>query len=345
MYKRQVLIFAGTGNNGGDGFVAARHLAACGVEVTLFLVGDPARIRTHEASTNWEIVRRMRDSIKVHQVKIPEELEGVRRAIREGGVIVDAMLGTGLKGPIREPYASVVRLINESGVPVVAVDSPTGLDPTSGEVCGEAVKSTYTLTFHRAKRGFLKAKEYTGEVIVESIGIPPEVERSAIGERIPPPCVSHRRVPKLVSACLLGANCRYDGTSNSNEGVIRLAGAEALIPVCPEQLGGMGTPREPMEIVGGEGSDVLDGRARVLNRKGEDVTENMLRGADETLKIAKIFGVREAIFKSGSPSCGCGSGREKREGVTTALLRRNGIRVLSEECLRAESARTPCDPK
>lgn len=149
------------------------------------------------------------------------------------------------------------------------------------------------------------------------------------------------QVTKLVSACLLGINCRYDGQNNLNEKVMRLAAKEVLIPVCPEQLGGLETPREPMGITGGGGSEVLDGKARVtINRIGRDVTENLVRGAEETLKIAKSSGVREAIFKARSPSCGCGKihdGTSPRlvegDGVTAALLKRNGIRVITEDDL------------
>jgi uncharacterized protein YbbK (DUF523 family) len=112
-----------------------------------------------------------------------------------------------------------------------------------------------------------------------------------------------------------------------------------MIPVCPEQLGGLGTPREPMRIVGGTGLDVLNGKARVVNESSVDVTEKMLKGAEETLKIAKIFGAKRAIFKARSPSCGCGEIRDgaspekliKGDGVTTALLKKNGILVMTEE--------------
>jgi len=136
---------------------------------------------------------------------------------------------------------------------------------------------------------------------------------------------------KLCSACLLGVNCRYDGRNALNKKVVELLEKETLIPVCPEQLGGLSTPREPAEIVG----------KRVITSSGRDVTENFMRGARETLKIAKLFGVKEAVLKQGSPSCGCGriydgtfSGRTvKGDGVTTALLKRHGIKVVTEEDL------------
>jgi len=136
---------------------------------------------------------------------------------------------------------------------------------------------------------------------------------------------------KLISACLLGVNCRYDGTNRLQDEERLHAVEETLIPVCPEQLGGLGTPRAPMQIIGGRGADVVDGTARVVNADGEDVTAHLLKGADEVMKIAAFLGIREAIMKRDSPSCGSD---EKLEGVTTALLRRKGIQVFTEEALQ-----------
>jgi len=136
---------------------------------------------------------------------------------------------------------------------------------------------------------------------------------------------------KLCSACLLGIKCRYDGKSKINEKVLGLAKKEVLIPVCPEQLGGLPTPRESSERKGG----------KVFFKSGKDATDNLKKGAEEVLKLAKLFDAKEAIFKQRSPSCGCGqiydgtfSGKIiKGDGVTTELLKKNGIKVISEEDL------------
>lgn len=140
---------------------------------------------------------------------------------------------------------------------------------------------------------------------------------------------------KLVSACLIGLNCRFDGKNKIINDLIEDFKNGELIPLCPEQLGGLPTPRPPSRIVNGNGYDVLDGRTRVVNQKGYDVTENFIKGAMETLKIAKILDVEEAILESKSPSCGCGrihdeiSGKlVESDGVLAALLRRNGIRAI-----------------
>lgn len=134
---------------------------------------------------------------------------------------------------------------------------------------------------------------------------------------------------KLCSACLLGVKCRYDGKDKGHKGLIELSKSEVLVPVCPEQLGGLTAPREPSEQRGD----------RVFSRNGRDVTENFKKGADAVLKMAKALGAKEAIFKENSPSCGSKqvydgtfSGKTiEGAGVTTKLLRENGIKVISEE--------------
>lgn len=136
---------------------------------------------------------------------------------------------------------------------------------------------------------------------------------------------------KLCSACLLGVKCRYDGKSKPKKQVLELAKKEILIPICPEQLGGLSTPRVPSE----QKND------QVISKKGKDVTPNFKLGAEQTLKIAKIFSCKEAILKQKSPSCGCGqiydgtfSGKViKGNGVTTKLLLENGIKVTSDEVI------------
>ena len=147
---------------------------------------------------------------------------------------------------------------------------------------------------------------------------------------------------KLISACLLGVRCAWDGKDKyKNDRAIEFSKGEVLIPVCPEQLGGLKTPRIHQEIQGGSGEDVLNGKCKVLNQSGEDVTSEFVIGAEETLKIAKQFDIKEFIGKSKSPSCGCGNIYDGTfsaklvhgDGVTTALLKRNGIKVITEEDL------------
>ena len=143
---------------------------------------------------------------------------------------------------------------------------------------------------------------------------------------------------KIVSACLVGINCRFDGKSKLDSHLLNVFKGGELLPVCPEQLGGLPTPRVPAKIVDGDGYDVLDGKTKVINEKNEDVTKNFVRGATEVLRIAKLLNIEEAILESKSPSCGSKKTYDeasrisiKRDGVLTALLKRNGIYVISYE--------------
>ena len=144
----------------------------------------------------------------------------------------------------------------------------------------------------------------------------------------------------LISGCLCGINCKYDGKNNLNDRVLELLKSEKAIPVCPEQMGGQATPRPPHEIVNGDGAGVLDGTCIVDGPKGnDDVTKEFLKGAKETLKIAKDLDINVAILKARSPSCGKGkiydgtfSGNKKDgNGVTAELLIRNNIKIYTEE--------------
>ena len=135
---------------------------------------------------------------------------------------------------------------------------------------------------------------------------------------------THDRPPVyLVSSCLLGLATRYDGVSKPSVPCQQELAGKILIPICPEQLGGLPTPRMPADLVNGRGDDVLAGAARVIARDGVDVTEQFLRGAQMVLEIAEVQQVSGAYLKSGSPSCGSG----EVLGVTAALLKSRGIPV------------------
>ena len=132
----------------------------------------------------------------------------------------------------------------------------------------------------------------------------------------------------LVSACLLGVNCKYSGGNNLNEKVLKYIEDKEVIPVCPEIMGGLSTPRPPSEIIGN----------KVMNNENKDVTKEYTKGAEETLKLAKLFNVKKALLKAKSPSCGSNkiydgtfSGTlTDGDGVTVRLLKENGIEVISE---------------
>ena len=146
----------------------------------------------------------------------------------------------------------------------------------------------------------------------------------------------------IVSACLLGENCKYSGGNNKSENVIKYLEDKEYILVCPEQLGGLSTPRNPSEIItygNKDGNDVLSGCTKVLSNKGIDVTKNFIQGAEETLKIAKEHNAKTAILKAGSPSCGYkkiydGSflgNKIQGMGVTADILNKENIALLDED--------------
>lgn len=166
--SKNILIFVGMGNNGGDGLVMARHLAGYDAKVTVHLLGTPDKIKTEESSWNWSILEKM-PSVKLLRGEIfnydftPD-------------IIIDAILGTGISGEIKDPYASAIKFINNTNCFKFAVDVPSGLDPQTGETSNIYVKSNMTVTFHKMKQGIPKRKDLTGELYAEKIGIPPEAE-------------------------------------------------------------------------------------------------------------------------------------------------------------------------
>ena len=170
--SKNILIFVGMGNNGGDGLVMARHLAGYGAKVTVMLLGNPENIKTEESNWNWSILEKM-PSVKLMT-------GGSTDFAFTPDVIVDGILGTGISGEIREPYASAINYINETDCYKFAVDVPSGLDPQTGETANIFTKCDMTVTFHKMKQGIPKRKDLTGELFAEKIGIPPEAEEGIL---------------------------------------------------------------------------------------------------------------------------------------------------------------------
>ncbi|MCY6483550.1 DUF523 domain-containing protein [Clostridium aestuarii] len=143
----------------------------------------------------------------------------------------------------------------------------------------------------------------------------------------------------VISACLCGVNCKYNGKNNLNEEILKFLQEGRAVLICPEQMGGLETPRIPHEICGGDGGDVLDEKTKVINPKGGDSSLQFIKGAHESLNIAKKVGAKVAILKAKSPSCGCGeiydgnfsATKIKGNGVTAELFLRNGIKVYTEK--------------
>ena len=169
--SKNVLVFAGLGNNGGDGLVIARHLAGYGSSVTVFLLGQPDNIRSEECSWNWNLLEKM-ESVKLLTGGNFDLLNNLDKF----DIIIDGILGTGISGEIREPQASAIMFINKSNAFKLSVDIPSGVDPDTGNRNLPHVNADMTVTFHRMKVGMPKRTDVCGEIYVEKIGIPPDAE-------------------------------------------------------------------------------------------------------------------------------------------------------------------------
>jgi len=170
----RIVIVSGKGNNGGDGCVAARHLANRGLEPSVFVLARFDEI-SGDAMLNLEIIRRM--ALDVTEVTSDYGLRRLERAAADAGVLVDALLGTGARGEVCGPIRSAIEIINRAGKPVVAADLPSGLDANTGAVLGVCVKADVTVTFVAAKAGFARGEgpQQTGRVVVAEIGVPRKI--------------------------------------------------------------------------------------------------------------------------------------------------------------------------
>jgi len=171
--SQTALVLCGKGNNGGDGFVVARHLHNALVAIETFLTAQVDDVDPEsDAGINLHVVRKM--GIPIRPVLLPEEAADLGERLRKADLIIDALLGTGLSGGVREPARTLIETINASGRPVLAIDTPSGLCTDTGRVLGVAVSARRTATFAAAKRGFYKAEgpERVGRLDVVDIGVP-----------------------------------------------------------------------------------------------------------------------------------------------------------------------------
>jgi ADP-dependent NAD(P)H-hydrate dehydratase / NAD(P)H-hydrate epimerase len=179
--KGPIVIFAGPGNNGGDGFVAARRLARLGAQVVVAFVAPDGRPRSRDAARNRDRLVR-EDGVTLIHAPVARDVAILGQGIEKASIVVDALLGTGVQGELREPIRSAVELINRARaamVPVFAIDTPTAVDLSSGQPSDPAVRADLTITFHRPKTGLRTrlGAALAGRVLVAPIGIPPEADR------------------------------------------------------------------------------------------------------------------------------------------------------------------------
>ncbi|HET9435940.1 MAG TPA: NAD(P)H-hydrate epimerase [Candidatus Limnocylindrales bacterium] len=176
-----IVILAGPGNNGGDGFVAARRLARAGADVVVAFIAGESRPRGRDAARNWDRLQREPRVTLIH-APVARDVAILGQGIEKASIVVDALLGTGVRGALREPIRTAVEVVNRARsamVPVLAVDTPTAVDLSSGQPSDPAVRADLTITFHRPKTGLATrmGRALAGRVLVAPIGIPPEADR------------------------------------------------------------------------------------------------------------------------------------------------------------------------
>jgi hydroxyethylthiazole kinase-like uncharacterized protein yjeF len=173
--KPKVCIFCGTGNNGGDGYVIARHLLNSGFDVTVVICGDRSKVKG-DAGINLDILERLGQPIEQLNLKGGDITGRVKAFAAGADMLVDGLFGTGLKGQLSDEYKQLIESVNSENCPVLAVDIPSGLDCDTGEPLGAAIRADYTVTFVAVKKGLTCAdntSQYTGEIFVASIGVEP----------------------------------------------------------------------------------------------------------------------------------------------------------------------------
>ncbi|MHA1803018.1 MAG: NAD(P)H-hydrate dehydratase [Promethearchaeota archaeon] len=259
---KKVAIFCGTGNNGGDGFVLARHLSSWGIEVVVVLVGQPANIRTNEARLNWDIISQSLTSlIKIEIIRDSTELGKIGMMLEEEGyrdIIVDGLLGTGIEGKIREPISTAIDLINAvkekdpDKVSIVSIDIPSGVHPDRGDVLDKAVKADLVITFHALKKGLVGNSAYWKEIIVKPIGIPREAFLY-VGKGDFLPTVKRRKVDahkgEFGRILIIGGSKNYSGAPAYSSLTSLQFGIDLVITFTPEIVGNVIRSYSPNLIV------------------------------------------------------------------------------------------------
>lgn len=174
--NKNIVIVCGSGNNGGDGMVCARHLCNYSKSISLFLLTSGELIKTKENKTNWQIIKQIKNISTYEYMNEKEFYFKFKELSESADIIIDSIFGTGLKGIIKNPAGQIIEIINNSDSFKVSVDIPSGIDPNNGIIQDKCVKANMTVTFHKPKPGIKNKINVTGDVITVPIGIPPELE-------------------------------------------------------------------------------------------------------------------------------------------------------------------------
>lgn len=275
--KKKVSIYSGTGGNGGDGFVIARHLLNHEYKVRLFLLAKPENIKNKDSKTNYESIKIISQTDK--NLKLSIITDSTQIQPDNSDIIVDAILGTGVNGKLRQPISSAVDTINYSPATVISVDVPSGLNPEDGIVADKSVVAHTTLTLHKMKTGLLEAQQaYVGEIKVLDIGIP-RVSEEYVGEgdllKLPTPTANSHK-GQNGSILIVGSNPDYIGAVvfAANSCLTQLV--DLVYIVCPESSANIIKQYNPEFIVRGV-------KGKILTTEALDTINELSQSVDAIL--------------------------------------------------------------
>ncbi len=232
-----VVILSGLGGNGGDGFVAARFLDEAGADVEVFLLGHENNIKNKDTIENWEILNNLH-SITSLDLLTETDVKSCK-AIEKADILVDAIMGFGLKSKLREPLLTAVKMMNKSSATKYSIDIPSGIDSETGKVHGAAVKADHTIVLHAPKIGMTKATDYTGKVHIVSIGIPKEAAYTSGPGDIRPfdqPRPLHSRKGDFGRILVVGGSDVYSGAPALTGMAALRTGADLVSVLAPDPV-------------------------------------------------------------------------------------------------------------
>ncbi len=302
----KIAIFCGTGGNGGDGMVAARHLHEAGADVELYLVSSNDKFSSSDTSDNWEILQKI-DGISKETLPTESSIKKCK-AFENAYIIIDALLGFGLSSGVREPIKSAIKKINKSDARIYSIDVPSGIDSETGKIWGVAVEANHTVTLHAPKTGLMNAAKNTGEVIVASIGIPPEAEVTCGSGDLWPftrPREEFSHKGDFGRILVIGGSDVYSGAPALTGMAALRSGADLISILAPEPVVPAIRSYSPNLMVEGTGTSILnsDAAKKAVERTRENNVIALGPGLgrnEETVRA--VHEILESIADAGTPA-------------------------------------------
>ncbi len=256
--NKHIVILCGLGGNGGDGMVAARYLDEAGADIDVYLLGDEMSVRNKDTLYNWEILNNLHD-ILVSELSTESAVKTCR-AIKDADIIIDGVMGFGLRSKLREPLLTAVKMINKSAAKKYSIDIPSGIDSETGVVHGAAVMADHTIALHAPKLGMAKAKDFVGKLHVVSIGIPKETKYNCGPGDLRPfkqPRAIHSKKGDFGRILVVGGNEVYSGAPALTGLAALRTGADLVSILAPEPVVSAIRSYSPNLMVSSLGTQVL----------------------------------------------------------------------------------------